>query len=153
MQLCFQTVARSIFLIKWGWRFDNCEKYSSPYNFTDNALLEIVNDGPFINEISSDEYALYLTDAIYQLAKSTPGKILVLFNSLATIKDVFNRIQKTDLGRRRQILAQGVNGTKSKLTREFMSSSTGILFGAASFWEGMDLSNGQLDLDHNEITI
>ncbi|AMV62139.1 DinG family ATP-dependent helicase YoaA [Pediococcus damnosus] len=122
------------------------KKYSSPYNFAENALLEIANDGPFINEISTDDYAQYLTNAIYQLAKSTPGKILVLFNSLATIKDVFNRIQKTDLGRKRQVLAQGVNGTKSKLTREFLSSSTGILFGAASFWEGMDLSNGQLDL-------
>ncbi|WP_263794656.1 helicase C-terminal domain-containing protein [Pediococcus ethanolidurans] len=122
------------------------KKYSSPYDFAENALLQVVNDGPMINEIGSEEYAQFLTTAIYQLAKVTPGKILVLFNSLTTIKDVFELVQKTDLGRKRRILAQGVNGTKSKLTREFLSSSTGILFGAASFWEGMDLSNGQLDL-------
>lgn len=122
------------------------KKYSSPYDFAENALLQVVNDGPMINEIGSEEYAQFLTTAIYQLAKVTPGKILVLFNSLTTIKDVFELVQKTDLGRKRRILAQGVNGTKSKLTREFLSSSTGILLGAASFWEGMDLSNGQLDL-------
>lgn len=122
------------------------KKYSSPYNFAENALLQVANDGPVINEIDADEYAQYLTDAIYQLAKVTPGKILVLFNSLATIRDVFNRIQRTDLGHKRRILAQGVNGTKSKLTREFLSGSTSVLFGASSFWEGMDLSNGKLDL-------
>ncbi|WP_412990351.1 helicase C-terminal domain-containing protein [Pediococcus siamensis] len=122
------------------------KKFSSPFNFADNALLQIVNDGPVINEITTDAYAQYLTKAIYQLAQVTPGKILVLFNSLATIKDVYGYIQKTDLGKHRRLLVQGINGTKSKLTREFLSNSTGILFGASSFWEGMDLANGQLDL-------
>ncbi|GEL14363.1 helicase C-terminal domain-containing protein [Pediococcus cellicola] len=122
------------------------KKYSSPYNFADNTRLQIVNDGPVINEIGSEDYAQYLTKAIYRLTQVTPGKVLVLFNSLTTIKDVFNHIQKTDLGRTRRILAQGVNGTKSKLTREFLSSSNGVLLGASSFWEGMDLANGNLDL-------
>ncbi|KLD59198.1 hypothetical protein WP50_20285 [Lactiplantibacillus plantarum] len=77
---------------------------------------------------------------------AAPKQTLVLFNSLNMIEAVFYSLHQTDLPGDREILAQGVNGSREKLLRRFMQGDDAILLGAGSFWEGIDLPQEQLEL-------
>lgn len=71
---------------------------------------------------------------------------MVLFNSLLTIEQIYSQLRSTDLFTKRDILAQGITGTKEKLLKQFTAGHQSILLGAASFWEGIDLPKNQLEL-------
>jgi ATP-dependent DNA helicase DinG len=55
-------------------------------------------------------------------------------------------LHQTNLPGDREILAQGVNGSREKLLRRFTQGDNAILLGAGSFWEGIDLPQEQLEL-------
>jgi len=46
----------------------------------------------------------------------------------------------------REILAQGIGGSREKLLKRFVLSDMSVLFGADSFWEGVDLPGDALQL-------
>ena len=65
--------------------------------------------------------------------------MLVLFNSLETLQDVYRGIQQKALFTEREILAQGISGSRERMLKRFFHANGGILLGADSFWEGVDL--------------
>lgn len=71
---------------------------------------------------------------------------MVLFNSLVTIEQVYTKLRGSDLFNQREVLAQGVTGSRRKLLKQFATGTRSVLFGAASFWEGIDLPKDQLEL-------
>lgn len=46
----------------------------------------------------------------------------------------------------REILAQGFGGSREKLLKRFILSEKSVLFGADSFWEGVDLPGDALQI-------
>ncbi|MEG0268505.1 MAG: helicase C-terminal domain-containing protein, partial [Carnobacterium sp.] len=44
----------------------------------------------------------------------------------------------------RELLAQGISGSRDRMLKRFFNSSGGILLGADSFWEGVDLPGKSL---------
>jgi len=87
-----------------------------------------------------------LTRAIHDIVTAAPKQTLILFNSLNLIEAVFYSLHQTGLSADRELLAQGVNGSREKLLRRFVQGNQAILLGAASFWEGIDLPQEQLEL-------
>lgn len=113
------------------------------FDFANNAGLLIAQDAPTPDQPS---YLQYLSNAIYELADATQCQTMVLFNSLVTIEQVYSLLHKTPLFDQRDILAQGINGNRDKILKQFATGTNSVLLGASSFWEGIDLPEDQLQL-------
>lgn len=113
------------------------------FDFKNNASLLIAQDAPAPDK---QEYLQYLSDTIYQLADATQCQTMVLFNSLVTIEQVYSLLHKTPLFDQRDILAQGINGNREKILKQFATGTNSVLLGASSFWEGIDLPEDQLQM-------
>ena len=62
------------------------------------------------------------------------------------IEQVYQQLVTQPEFARRDIFAQGVSGSRERITKRFATSHGAILLGAASFWEGIDLPAEQLEL-------
>ena len=119
---------------------------STPFDLEKQARLMIATDATPAEQPSGKQRVAYLSRAIEQIVTATPKQTLILFNSLNMIEGVFYGLHQGNLSANREILAQGVNGSREKLLRRFIQGDNAILLGAASFWEGIDLPQDQLEL-------
>lgn len=119
---------------------------STPFDLEKQARLMIATDATAPEQPSGKQRVAYLTQAIEKIVTAAPKQTLVLFNSLSMIEAVFYSLRQAGLNPDRELLAQGVNGSREKLLRRFMQGDQAILLGAASFWEGIDLPQEQLEL-------
>ncbi|MFC6182048.1 helicase C-terminal domain-containing protein [Lactiplantibacillus daowaiensis] len=119
---------------------------STPFDLETQSRLLVATDATGPEQPSGKQRVAYLTQAIRAIVNAAPKQTLILFNSLNMIEAVFYSLHQTDIASDREILAQGVNGSREKLLRRFMQGDKAILLGAASFWEGIDLPQDQLEL-------
>lgn len=119
---------------------------ASPYDYEKQARIFVPKEAPEINQLSGTAYVDYLTDVLYQLIRQEKRPILVLFTSHDVLQKVYQRMHLTMLEQGREILAQGIGGSREKLLKRFVLSEMSVLFGADSFWEGVDLPGDALQL-------
>ncbi len=86
------------------------------------------------------------TEAIRSILKNYKQSVLVLFTSHQQLQEVYQALHFEFLQNGREILAQGIGGSRQKLLKKFTQSKSAVLFGADSFWEGLDLPADQLQL-------
>lgn len=108
----------------------------SPFHYKEQAQVFVDPQAPQPNG-EADAYYDYLAKAIQVLAGG-PHQTLVLFTSLSAIQAVYARLNNTALANHKEILAQGVNGSASKLAKRFLLGDNSLVLGAASFFEGID---------------
>lgn len=116
------------------------------YNYEQQAKLLITSDDVKINELGNKEYADYIAKNLTILLEDTTKPALVLFTSHEILQKVYKKMHQHFLSKGREILAQGMGGSKEKLLKRFIQSKQSILFGADSFWEGVDLPGDALQL-------
>ena len=116
------------------------------FDYEHQARLLMAMDAPSPTEVSDEKVTTYLAQTIAELAEATNCQTIVLFNSLQTIEQVYTKLRQTSLFNQRDILAQGINGNRDKLLKQFSTGQNTVLLGAASFWEGIDLPDNQLQL-------
>lgn len=116
------------------------------YDYENQARFFVIDKGVSIPEMTADEYANYLVKQLTDLLANNHCPALVLFTSHDTLRRVYQRMHQTFLNKGREILAQGFGGSREKLLKRFMQSNQAILFGADSFWEGVDLPGDALQL-------
>lgn len=87
-----------------------------------------------------------LIEQLRTLFQHYSESILVLFTSHEQLQAVYQALHFEFLQAGREILAQGIGGSRQKLLKRFSQSNQSILFGADSFWEGVDLPGNQLHL-------
>lgn len=116
------------------------------YNYEQQAKLLITSDDVKINELGNKEYADYIAKNLTILLEDTTKPALVLFTSHEILQKVYKKMHQHFLSKGREILAQGMGGSKEKLLKRFIQSKESILFGADSFWEGVDLPGDALQL-------
>ncbi|MCA9300380.1 MAG: hypothetical protein KDA28_15020, partial [Phycisphaerales bacterium] len=80
-----------------------------------------------------------LTDRIVEHVDATDGGAFVLFTSFRMLHDVADRIRGHLAERSMPLLVQGRDGPRSQLLDRFRSNDRSVLFGAASFWQGVDV--------------
>lgn len=113
------------------------------FDFANQAVLLAADDAP---EPDDNNYLDYLSRTIYEIANNNHCQTIILFNSLLTIEQVYGRLRKTSLFDQRDILAQGIDGSREKILKQFSLGQQSVLLGASSFWEGIDLPSKQLQL-------
>ncbi len=116
----------------------------SPFNYDQQCLLCVVKDFPNFNEINASDYLETLIHTIYKLSVTTEGRTLVLFTSHKLLRETYYRIKplldEVDIC----VLGQSIDGGRTKLVNEFHQNKRSVLFGAFSFWEGIDLPGNAL---------
>lgn len=118
----------------------------SAYDYSEQARLLVVQKGMTIQELSAQEYAQYLADILKTILFQNPQPALVLFTSHDILKRVYELLNRTAFNQGREIMAQGMGGTREKIVKRFLLAENGILFGTDSFWEGLDLPGDALRL-------
>lgn len=118
----------------------------SSFDYATQAQLLLADSGPNLTRVAPADYVTYLTTALTQLAGAVHKQTLILFNSLNVIEQVYDQLIHQPEFARREILAQGISGSRERMTKRFVTGHDSILLGAASFWEGIDLPADQLEL-------
>ncbi len=117
----------------------------SPFNYAEQVDLYIdlgAGDPPAGASARGPAQAHYtrrLSERIMHHLNATKGGAFVLFTNYRTLFDVADAIgdQITDSGM--TLLVHGRDGDRGKMLERFRSTQSGVLFGAASFWQGVDV--------------
>jgi len=112
---------------------------SSPFAYGQQALLLIPEDLPNPKAAGEREFTRGVTEFLRRYLVEAGGQSLVLFTSHRQLRQVYGDL-KDDLERAGLLLlGQGLDGSRSQLVAEFKEASRAVLFGSASFWEGVDI--------------
>lgn len=118
----------------------------SEFDYQAQARLYVVDEEIVVKDFDYENYVTYLTRSITKVLKKNQQSALVLFTSHEVLQGVYERMHLHFLENGREILAQGVGGSREKILKRFKNSKGAILFGADSFWEGVDLPGDSLEL-------
>jgi ATP-dependent DNA helicase DinG len=125
-----------------GRAFDRADGVvvESPFSYQSRMRILVPEDFPSVQS-DGDTYADALASLLVGLHRRLRRNGLVLFTSYELLQRVRERIHHLV-----PTLAQGVDGSRSKLVERFRSGRDGmLLLGVDSFWEGIDLPGEQLE--------
>lgn len=137
---------RYYFPKRWGLGETKVKIMKNPYDFEKQVRLFVPEEGLMANQADHFQFASYLTETLLKVAESEKRRILVLFTSHDLLRQVYFKVQPVLLDQGREIMAQGIGGSREKLLKRFFLSEDGILLGADSYWEGIDLPGDTLQL-------
>jgi len=113
--------------------------FDSPFIYERQALLCINRDLPVQGAVAGELYLKKLEDVIAGLVNITDGRTLVLFTSHRTLREIYNRLKPKLESMDICLLGHGIDGSRSRILEEFRATERSVLFGASSFWEGVDV--------------
>jgi ATP-dependent DNA helicase DinG len=113
----------------------------SPFDFESSTLLFIANDIP---EPNAPGYQQGLERGILQLAKTTGGRMLVLFTSYTALRKTAQAITGSLAREDIFLFEQGEGASPNALLETFRSTDRAVLLGTRSFWEGVDVPGAAL---------
>lgn len=95
-------------------------------------------------EPSSDLYAQKLADRIVDLVGRTGGGAFVLFTSYRTLQKVAGLSKDEIESKGLTFLEHGDKVSRTSLLEQFRDDESAVLFGTASFWQGVDVRGKNL---------
>ncbi|HSV27790.1 MAG TPA: helicase C-terminal domain-containing protein, partial [Sedimentisphaerales bacterium] len=116
-------------------------KLGSPFDYRRQVTVYIEKDLPQPNEPAFEDAAVA---AIKKYIDMTGGSAFVLFTSYAALDAVASRMDNWLASRNIRLLQQGAGTHRSELLRQFREDKTSVLFGADSFWQGVDVPGESL---------
>lgn len=123
----------------------------SPFNYNANALLVYPDPGTVKKQIpeeqSGDSAAAYydqLTLQLKEILMITKGSTFVLFTSMESIRQTESRMAQWIIEQNMDLFVQTVGANRDKLLEGFIHAKSGVLFGAESFWEGINVPGDDL---------
>ena len=107
------------------------------FDFRTQALLGVINFLP--DPRDAQEFTRQFCATVIDVLRATRGRSLVLFTSHRMLRESQPVIKQALEPNGIQVLAQGIDGERSTLTRIFRENVTSVLLGTQSFWEGVDV--------------
>ena len=123
---------------------DRAEEFllSSPFNYREQVMLGIPNDGP---DPGSPDYQAYISGLIVDALEISEGSALVLFTSYGMLNTTYNDLEPLLTRQGITVMKQG-SLDRSKLLLKFNEDISSVLFATDSFWEGVDAPGNSLKL-------
>lgn len=90
------------------------------------------------------EYVAALAERVLHHLRATRGGAFVLFTSFTTLHGVGERLRPVLEEEGMTPLVHGRDGSRESILKRFVESGNGVLFGAASFWQGVDVRGERL---------
>jgi DNA polymerase-3 subunit epsilon/ATP-dependent DNA helicase DinG len=114
----------------------------SPYDYKKNTLIAVPEDLPAPGDPG---FANATADVLVDIARSSAGRVLVLFTSISALDNARKAISSV-LGREGiRVIAQGADGSPARIMRMLAEDGPTIALGTSSLWEGVDLQGASLD--------
>lgn len=115
----------------------------SPFDYESSTLLYVANDMP---EPNAHGYQQALDRVIISTAKTTGGRMLVLFTSYAALKKTAQAITGPLAREDIFVFEQGEGASPNALLESFKTTDRAVLLGTRSFWEGVDVPGDSLSV-------
>jgi ATP-dependent DNA helicase DinG len=115
----------------------------SPFDYERQMLFCVTKDFSPVQH-SDSVLASKTASLIYEVAIAMQGRVLVLFTSYHYLRLVYSELLSLLKNSPLKALAQGINGQREELLREFRENDKTILLGTSSFWEGVDIPGESL---------
>ncbi|KFN51410.1 ATP-dependent DNA helicase [Arenimonas composti] len=110
----------------------------SPFDWPDQALCYLP---PGLPEPNQRDYVPAMLDAIWPVLEASNGRAFLLFTSHRALREAAEQMQDAPW----PLFVQGT-APRNVLLERFRESGNGVLLGAASFWEGVDVAGEALSL-------
>jgi ATP-dependent DNA helicase DinG len=110
----------------------------SPFDWKQRALCYLPRNLP---EPSQRDYVRALIDALRPVLRASAGRAFLLFTSHRALRDAADLLSNDPW----PLFVQGTSPRNVLLDR-FRASGNGVLLGAASFWEGVDVPGDALSV-------
>jgi len=119
----------------------------SPFDYKRQSLLCVPSDALPVKGVPEDQFTTSFAESLTNLARVSQGRMLVLFTSHRTLRDTYQKAKQLMEQHGITLLGQGVDSSsRHRLVGEFMRHDKAVLFGANSFWEGVDIPGDALSL-------
>ena len=116
-------------------------KYNSPFCM-ENQLKLFINNNYL--EVNSKEYIESIYDLVIDINKRIKKRMLVLctsYKQISDLKTLFDNYEEN-----KNIFFQDSLVSRQTLINQYLSYANSILFGTASFWEGVDFPEDKLEI-------
>jgi ATP-dependent DNA helicase DinG len=110
----------------------------SPFDWPNQALCYLP---PGLPEPNSREYVGAVLDAAWPVLEASKGRAFLLFTSHRALREAAEELRDAPW----PLFVQGT-APRSVLLERFRASGNGVLLGAASFWEGVDVAGEALSV-------
>jgi DNA polymerase-3 subunit epsilon/ATP-dependent DNA helicase DinG len=84
--------------------------------------------------------------SLIDLVKASEGRALVLFTSHSALRTAYGGIKRPLEEQEILVLGQGIDGSPKQLLTALKENHRAVILGAASFWEGVDITGEALSL-------
>ena len=130
-------------LIKSRLGFENPTELQlgSPFDYPRQMRAWVDSAMP---EPSHEQYAQKLADRIVDLVSRTHGGAFVLFTSFNMLNTVAQLARDDIESKGMTFLEHGSKVTRTSLLEQFREDNSAVLFGTASFWQGVDVRGQNL---------
>ncbi len=109
----------------------------SPFDFEKNALIYVPKDVPDANDFHFNQS---ICEHVLPLIEKTKGGVFFLFTSHKALNNAAKFFHEK---LEKPLFVQG-QGSRHQILSDFADSGNGVLLGAASFWEGVDVAGDNL---------
>jgi Rad3-related DNA helicase len=109
----------------------------SPFNYRDQARIFVPRFLP--DPRGEREFVAGLAPLLVELFALTQGAGLALFTSYSMLNAAYEATAAALAARGIRLLGQGRDGSRERIIEELMENLGVVVFGTASFWEGVDL--------------
>ncbi len=114
-------------------------RVDSPFDYPNQALLYLPRDLP---DPSMPDHTERVVDALLPVLEASRGRAFLLFTSHRALRIAADRLE----GRVPYPLFVQGSAPRHRLLEAFRTSGNGVLLGAASFWEGVDVAGEALSV-------
>jgi DNA polymerase-3 subunit epsilon/ATP-dependent DNA helicase DinG len=108
----------------------------TPFELESAIQVVVPEDMPTPDQSNYDKA---VADLISNISKKASGGVLVLFTSHGAIRKAYNQVKIELKELNINLMAQGIDGPPDRLISMVKQTPRSVIFGAASFWEGVDL--------------
>ncbi|MDX2130443.1 MAG: helicase C-terminal domain-containing protein [Planctomycetota bacterium] len=122
-------------ITRLGCEGARCLQLGSPFDFA--SQMEVHLGAPRAGEHARGLSPL--SAAILHHVRATRGGAFVLFTSFASLNRCASELAGILANDGYPLVAQGRDGSRTAILQRFRESERGVLFGAASFWQGVDV--------------
>ncbi|MBX5476501.1 MAG: hypothetical protein IRZ18_05170, partial [Clostridia bacterium] len=119
---------------------------ASPFAYREQALIAVPTDLPRVPQVEDGAYWDGVVPFLERLLLASEGRALLLFTSHRALRQAYHRLRPALERAGIQPLAQGLDGSRWRLLDALRRDPRTALFGAASFWEGVDVPGENLQL-------
>ncbi|MBE3589400.1 MAG: hypothetical protein IMW98_01065 [Firmicutes bacterium] len=119
---------------------------ASPFAYREQALVAVPTDLPRVPQREDAAYWDRVVPFLERLLLASGGRALLLFTSHRALRQAYQRLRAPLERAGIQALAQGLDGSRWRLLDALRRDPRTAVFGAASFWEGVDVPGENLQL-------